>query len=345
MRFDKVVSMVRGRRTRFAMAAVASLVLAGAVVALVGEGPTDTDTAKTTEAAPAVERDAYASSQAGGSGAAVGGTAEQSADARAVAPPVPEGPGVAASTAGASAGAPSLAQADKAGAKVIKTANLRVEVSKGSFRSAFNRAASVAAQYNGYVASSNEATVDDRASEGTLTIRVPADQFDAARRDLADLGKVEHQELGGQDVTAQIIDYDARIRSLQAQEQALSAILGRARSIGEVLEVQNQLFNVRQQVEQLQAERANLDAQAAMATITATVFEPGAATITKPNPEPATGLARSWDRAWDAAIAVIGGMVIVTGVLVPLAALVLIGWALWRLSAGRRRPPATTPAS
>jgi hypothetical protein len=257
----------------------------------------------------------------------------------------PEGASAAADAVGVAKGAPSLAQADKAGAKVIKTANLRVEVGKGSFRSAFNRAASVAAQYDGYVASSNEATVDDKASEGTLTIRVPADRFDAARRDLADLGKVEHQELGGQDVTAQIIDYDARIRSLQAQEQALSAILGRARSIGEVLEVQNQLFNVRQQVEQLQAERANLDAQAAMATITATVFEPGAVTTTKPDPKPATGLARSWDRAWDAALAVIGGMVIVTGVLVPLALLALVGWGLWRLSVGRRRTPATTSAS
>jgi hypothetical protein len=80
-----------------------------------------------------------------------------------------------------------------------------------------------------------------------------------------------------------------------------------------------------------------------MATITTTVFEPGAA-VTKPKPEPATGLAHSWDRAWDAAVAVIGGMVIVTGVLLPIAALVLLGWALWRLT-NRRRGPAPTPAS
>jgi hypothetical protein len=243
-------------------------------------------------------------------------------------------------------GAPSLAVADKAGAKVIKTATLRIEVNKNGFRSAFNQAALIADQHGGFVASSNEATVDDKASEGTLTIRVPADRFVAARSALAGLGTVEHQELGGQDVTAQIVDFDARIRSLQAQEQALSAILGRARSVGEVLEVQGQLFNVRQQIEQLQAERANIDAQASMATITATVFEPGAAvTKAKPRPEPATGLARSWDRAWDAAIAVIGGMVIVTGVLLPIALLALIGWVLWRLSVGRRRTPTATPAA
>ena len=337
MRFTRVVSMVRGRRTQVAVAAVSLLVLAGAVVALVGDGGTGERNATAT--APvgrslAQEPDTYA---AGGTS---GGS---STEARASAP-APLAPGVAADTAAVAKGAPSLAVADKAGAKVIKTANLRVEVGKNAFRSAFDRAASVAARYNGYVASSSEATVDEKASEGTLTIRVPADQFDAARRDLAGLGKVEHQELGGQDVTAQIVDYDARIRSLQAQEQALSALLGRARSVGEVLEVQGQLFNVRQQIEQLQAERSNLDAQAAMATITATVFEPGAIAA-KPRPQPATGLAHSWDRAWDAAVAVIGGMVIVTGVLVPLALLGLVAWCLWRLSAGRRRAPAATPAS
>jgi hypothetical protein len=338
MRFDRVVSRVRGRRVQVAVAAFSLLVLAGAVVAVAGDDAGD-NTAATAVDRTQAEPDGFAAT-GGGAAAAVTGSAEDAARS-ASEPPV--GAPATGST-GLATAAPSLAQADKAGAKVIKTANLRVEVGKGSFRSAFNRAASVAAQYDGYVASSNEATVDDRASEGTLTIRVPADRFDAARRDLADLGKVEHQEIGGQDVTAQIVDYDARIRSLQAQEQALSAILGRARSIGEVLEVQSQLFNVRQQIEQLQAERVNLDAQAAMATITATVFEPGAV-ATRPAPEPEKGLAHSWDQAWDAALAVIGGMVIVMGVLVPVALLALIGWGLWRLSTGRRRAPATTPAS
>ncbi|MEY2479019.1 MAG: hypothetical protein QOG87_4334 [Actinomycetota bacterium] len=344
MRFDRVVSKVRGRRSQVAVAAVLLLVLSGAVVALVGDTPAQ-KAATTVAERPLAAPDGFAAPGGGASASATASDASTNASEQRAATAGAPG-AVADAGGGAAKGAPSLAVADKAGAKVIKTANLRVEVGKGGFRSAFDRAASVAARYNGYVASSSEATVDEKASEGTLTIRVPADQFDAARRDLAGLGNVEHQELGGQDVTAQLVDFDARIRSLQAQEQALSAILGRARSVGEVLEVQGQLFNVRQQIEQLQAERGNIDAQASMATITATVFEPGAAvTKTKPAPEPATGLARSWDRAWDAAIAVIGGMVIVTGVLVPIAVLALLGWVLWRLSMGRRRTPTATPAA
>jgi hypothetical protein len=343
MRYEQVVAAVKARRRIVATAAALLLVTAGAMVALVGDGPSHQVAARAEgPGTGGAVAPAPASSSGTNTGAAAG---------RAAAPM--EGAVGATSAGGASVQTDSAKSApvtpsmavDKAGAKVIKTANLRVEVGKGGFRSAFDRAASIAARYNGFVASSSEATVDDKASEGTLTIRVPADQFDAARRDLAGLGKVSHQELGGQDVTAQIVDYDARIRSLQAQEQAFSTLLGKARSIGEVLEVQGQLFNVRQQIEQLQAERGNLDAQASMATITATVFEPGAA-VTQPKPTPATGLAHSWQRAWDGAVAVVGGTVIVIGYLLPLAVLGLLGWGAWRLATRRRRPsPATTPAS
>ena len=344
MRLERVVAVARERRVLVAGAALVALLAAGSVVALVSDDGTSTAPLQATgrpgvasvnkqvpaaDAPPVAEsRDAAAPVRSGAALSAAG-----TAGGGAAPSPVP-------------ASAPSLAAADKAGAKVVKTATLRVQVGKGHFAGAFDRAAAIAAGHGGYVASSSEATVDDKASEGTITIRVPADQFENARRDLGGLGKIQHQELSGQDVTAQLVDYDARIRSLQGQEQALSTLLSRARSVGEVLEVQGQLFNVRQQIEQLQAERANIDAQAEMSTINLTVFEPGAAlSRTEPKPEPATGLARSWSRAWDGMIAVIGGTVIVVGYLLPLTALALLGWTAWRLATRRRRLPAAPAAS
>lgn len=337
MRIERMMAAVRGRRARLAAAGALALVLAGSVVALVEQPGDDT----TTTASVAGERDEAGAPLTGGK--AVGD---------AVAPPVAAMESSASTGAGASGSRNTSAPgaqvppggpvATAAGPKVVKTANLRVEVGKGRFRAAFDRAARIAQQQGGFVASSSQASVDDKASEGSVTIRVPADRFEATRAALAGLGSVQHQEISGQDVTAQIVDYDARIRNLQAQEQALSTLLSRARSVGEVLEVQGQLFGVRQQIEQLQAERNNLDAQASMATITATVFEPGAALTTRP--EPRTGLARSWERAWDGAVAVVGGMVIVVGYAVPVGVLVLLAWAVWRL-ANRRRPALPTPAA
>src|SRR5207247_73958 len=104
-------------------------------------------------------------------------------------------------------------------------------------------------------------TTDAGGSDGaswSRTVRVPAASFDNARRDLRALGKVETESIRGEDVTGQLVDFDARIRSLQAQEDALRTLMGRANQVGEILQIQNQLFDVRQQIEQLQAQRGQL---------------------------------------------------------------------------------------
>jgi hypothetical protein len=320
---------LQGRKARLIVVGLVLFVAAGGVVALM-----DARGGRTAQTAQRAEGRLAAPTTSGGK-ALPGAVAADNA-LRATTEDVAGGAGSVANVSGA-APSPSFAAPGGDGSKVIKTATLRVKVGKGRFASAFDQAAAVAARYHGFVASSSTATADRSAAEGTLTIRVPADTFDAARRDLGGLGRIERQELGGQDVSGQLVDYDARIRSLQGQEQALSAIMGRARTVGEVIEVQGQLFAVRQQIEQLQAERANLAGQASMATLTVTFFEPGAAVAHAPD-EPATGLARSWHRALHGSVAVIGGMVVLLGYLLPLALLGLLGWGVWRLGARRRRP-------
>jgi hypothetical protein len=224
--------------------------------------------------------------------------------------------------------------------KIVRTGELRVEVGKNGFAAAFDRVAAIAAAHGGFVAGSSTSTVD-KARAGELTVRVPADRFDAARRDLGALGKVESQSLRGEDVSAQMVDYDARLKSLNAQEEALRGLLGKATAVGEVLQVQSSLFDVRQQIEQLTAQRANLEQATALATLQVSLYEPGAAFRPQPA-EPATGLAGAWDRAVDAAESVVAGMIVVLGWLAPLAVLALLGWGASRLF--RRRRPGAGPA-
>jgi hypothetical protein len=111
--------------------------------------------------------------------------------------------------------------------------------------------------------------------------------------------------------------------------------------VGEVLQVQGQLFEVRRQIEQLAGQRAALADAADFSTITARFAEPGVATGHR-RPEPRTGLARSVERAWDAAVAVVGGMIVALGVAVPLAALALVVLLVWRAGVRRPRPAGTT---
>ena len=223
--------------------------------------------------------------------------------------------------------------------RVVRTADLRVKVAKDGFGAAFDRVASIAAANGGFVSSSSTSAVED-ARSGELTVRVPSDRFDAARQGLSALGEVEGQSIRGEDVSGQLVDHDARLKSLQSQEEALRVLVGQAKAVGEVLQVQQSLFNVRQQIEQLQAQKANLEQSTTLATIQVSLFEPGAGPVVRPVED--RSLARSFERAVDGMLAVVGGMIVVLGWLVPLAALGLIVWGGSRVL--RRRPAPHAPA-
>jgi len=225
----------------------------------------------------------------------------------------------------------------------VRTAEVTVGVAAGAFTRAFDGITAAATAQGGYVSASTAATEstvstgsgDDgrspRPRSGDLTLRVPSDRFDAVRTSLAGLGTVEQEQLRGDDVTAQIVDFDARLKSLQAEEEALRTLVGRATAVGEVLQVQSQLFDVRQQVERLQAQRDQLSQQASLATIHVALHEPG--TVFRA-PRPTTGLVRSVERAMAGASAVVGGTIVIVGWLTPVALVGLMAWAVIRF---RRR--------
>jgi hypothetical protein len=307
--------------TMVAGAGLLVLVVAGALVGLRAPGratgPKESGTVSR-QATPAADAAPSAVTGAGSSGAS---GADQSQIA-----PVPPGGGPSPIVPG--------------GPRIVRTADLRVKVAKGGFGSAFDRVASVAAANGGFVSTSSTATSGGVPS-GDLTVRVPSDRFDSVRQALAGLGKVEAESIRGEDVSGQLVDFDARLKSLQAQEDALRTLVSQAKAVGDVLSVQSNLFSVRQQIEQLKAQQANLDQAASLATIQVSLFEPGA-----PSPAPPVddrSLAHSFARARDGMVAVLGGMVVVVGWLVPVATLGLLVWGATRLR--RPRPPAQVPAT
>jgi hypothetical protein len=300
-----------------AAVAVVALVVAGAIQASVGgSGGDEASTVGRDVASTMAAQDS-----AGGSVApAFSGKAE-------IAPLPPDGGGTTAVVPGAP--------------KVVRTADVRVKVAKGGFNAAFDRVASVAAANGGFVSGSTTASNDD-ARSGMLTVRVPADRFDTVRLALGDLGDIESQSIRGDDVSGQLVDYEARLRSLQAQEESLLVLVGRATAVGEVLQVQSTLFSVRQQIEQLKAQKANLEQSVSLATLQVSLFEPGAAGVVRPVDDQPS-LARSFEEAVDGMISVVGGMIVVVGYLIPIAVLGLLGWGASRVL--RRRPAPRAPAA
>lgn len=149
---------------------------------------------------------------------------------------------------------------------VIKTGSLELGVN--AIDSALAQASAKIAGLNGYVSASQRSGDGDQAA-ASVTYRIPARNWDSALgalRSLAD--KVLGEQTQTVEVTGQVIDLAARITNLQATEKALQAIMTQATKISDVLAVQQQLTDVRGQIEQLTAEKQHLQEQAAFGTLT-----------------------------------------------------------------------------
>ena len=108
----------------------------------------------------------------------------------------------------------------------------------------------------------------------TATLRVPADQLDAAIAGLKALGHVDSESQGGQDVTSQYVDLKARLANAQNTEKRLTDLLNqRTGKLSDVLEVEQELDRVRGEIEQMEAQRKTMANQISFATLSLTVSE------------------------------------------------------------------------
>lgn len=104
-----------------------------------------------------------------------------------------------------------------------------------------------------------------------LRIRVPQANLDALLEALGALGTVQQQGLSAEDVSAQIVDAQARLRNLRKSEESLLKIMERSGEISHVLEVSRELSRVREQIEQIDARVQNLKIQVRYSTVELTL--------------------------------------------------------------------------
>jgi hypothetical protein len=224
------------------------------------------------------------------------------------------------------------------GDAVIRTARISIEVGRDGFGAAFDAATLVAGKYGGYVQSSSMAGTEVRSGE--LLLRVPADRFDDAMTDLRELGTVDGQAMSGEDVTAQFVDLEARLRAWQAQEAVLLDLMSQATSIEATIRVQSELQDVQVRIEQIKGELRLLEDRTAFATIQVSLHEPGGPIAAQRGDDAARpSLAEAWKRAIDGVLGVFYVVVGGLGYLVPISLLAVIAWVAYRRLARPRATP------
>lgn len=107
----------------------------------------------------------------------------------------------------------------------------------------------------------------------SYTIRIPNEKFDGIMADLNTLGNVPYSHVYTENVTAQYYDTQARLTTYQAQEKRLLELLDEAESVSDVIEVENELTEVRYRIESLQTSLRNWDRRVSWSTIYLTVNE------------------------------------------------------------------------
>ncbi|AFY32278.1 DUF4349 domain-containing protein [Calothrix sp. PCC 7507] len=102
----------------------------------------------------------------------------------------------------------------------------------------------------------------------SITLRIPQNLLEPTLNELAKLGTVKSRNITADDVSNQLVDSQARLTNLRKTEANLQKIMDRAGSVKDVLSVAQELSNIRQSIEQIDAQLKNLQNQVAYSAIT-----------------------------------------------------------------------------
>ncbi len=155
--------------------------------------------------------------------------------------------------------------------KVVKTGNIDMRVN--SVENAISEIRAIAVAHGGDEVSS-DFTRNDTYKSGYILVKVPVDQFEdtfAQIKAVAPL--VVHESTQTEDITAQFIDLESRIKNKKQQEARLRALFKKADDVDDLIKVEQELARVRTQIEQMESQLKYLKNQTQYSTINTTLEE------------------------------------------------------------------------
>ncbi len=170
-------------------------------------------------------------------------------------------------------GAPGVAVPPAEERLIVRTGNISLLVE--DTEESLAKIEALASELGGFVTNSNSWRVNEHL-HATITIRVPAESFDEARRRIKEGAlEVQSENTSAQDVTEEYVDLEARLTYLEETEEELRELLNSARERGEkaegILAIYRELSNIGIQVEQTKGRMQYLERSAAMSALTVNI--------------------------------------------------------------------------
>lgn len=126
---------------------------------------------------------------------------------------------------------------------------------------------------DGYISSDNEYRSYYQMNH-TLTIRVPADNFDKLISIISEgVENFDNKSIDVQDVTEEYIDIVARLKNKKELETRYLQLLSKANTVTELLEIEREIGNLRAEIESIEGRLNSLKNRISLSTLTVNFYK------------------------------------------------------------------------
>ena len=202
-----------------------------------------------------------------------------------------------------------------------------------------------ASQAGAYVQSSESNGSAERGDRSVYyTLRVPADNYSEFLNAAAQAANLVRRSESSQDVTAEYVDLEARLASLEQQRQRLDELAAKAESLEDLLAIEQQRSEVQYQIESYTGQMNVLQDQISYSTVEVYLDE-----VTELTPQSPSFLSRvgsAFRGSWNGFVSVVQELVIGLIYLLPflvVAAVVIALVVLLARRAAKKRPQSVPP--
>lgn len=156
---------------------------------------------------------------------------------------------------------------------IIRSGTLSIETN--NFDESVKKISVAVLNFQGVISNSSSEMNAGGKKQGSVSVRIPSDKFDAFISEINETGRVMSQNISGNDVTEEYIDLDARQKTQRELERRLLELLSqKTAGLSDVVQVEQKLSGVRENIEKTEGRMKFLKDQSEFSTLTVNLFEP-----------------------------------------------------------------------
>lgn len=158
-------------------------------------------------------------------------------------------------------------------AKIIRNGSIAIEV--GNYFQGISEIRAKVNQFGGYIGGENEENNSNKIAN-TVVIRVPNEKFDGLVQALTTgdgIKNIDYKRINTRDVTMEYLDMESRIESKTAVLDRYRALLSKATTIKDILEVEDKIRVIQEELESVKGRLKYMKDQVQWSTIHMNVYQ------------------------------------------------------------------------